>query len=72
MACCEDKIYKRKKNLIHVSILACQYANITPADVAVIRKVHGVYGQYYDFIDYAAAKKQGFKVLRRFRQGDTI
>jgi len=39
--------------------------------IAVISKTHGVYGQYYDFIDYDTAKETGYKVLRKFERGDT-
>ena len=71
MPCCEQKIIQRKKQFRHVEILACQFANKMNQKIAVISKTHGVYGQYYDFIDYDTAKETGYKVLRKFERGDT-
>lgn len=72
MPCCEEKIIKRKKNYTHVLIIACQFANKMNQKVAVVKKTSGVYGDYYDFIDYDYAKRHEYKVLRIFERGDTI
>lgn len=72
MSCCDKKYYDRMKDLMHVSILACQVANVSGIKQAVYSKIHGVYGRYYKFDDYVKVKNEGIKILRKYERGDII
>ena len=72
MSCCEKLKYERLKVLSHASVLACQQANITNTKIAVVKKVHHLYGDYYIGIPYETAKSEGFKILRKYEPGKSM
>ena len=72
MSCCEKLKYERLKSLTHASVLACQEANIRRMRIAVVKKVHHLYGDYYIGIDYNTAKSEGYKIFRRYEPGKSM
>lgn len=73
MGCCDEKqMIERLKVLSHASVLACQEANLTNTTLAVVKLNHHHYGDYYKGIDYDKARAEKYKILRRFKPGDTM
>lgn len=73
MGCCDEKqMIERLKVLRHALVLACQEANITKRTLAVVKLTHHHYGEYYKGIDYDKAKAEGYKILRKFKPGDSM
>ena len=67
MGCCEDKLkYERLKGLSHASILASQTAHLLNTKMAVVKKIHQHYGDYYEGMDYDQAKAEGRHIYRKF------
>ena len=72
MACCEKLKYERLGDINHASVLASQEAHIRKVKIAVVKKVHPSYGEYYIGIDYDEAKREGFKILREYQPGKSM
>lgn len=72
MACCEKLKYERLKVLQHAKVLACQEANLTYKHLAVVQLTHRYYGSYYQGIDYEKAKREGLKIFKEYKPGDTM
>jgi hypothetical protein len=63
---------ERLKVLRHALVLACQEANVTNTTLAVVKLTHHHYGEYYKGIDYDKAKAEKYKILRKFKPGDSM
>lgn len=69
---CEKLKYDRLKNIEHASVLASQEAHLRKKRIAVVKRVHHHYGDYYIGIDYEQAKREGLKVLRDYAPGKSM
>ena len=67
MSYLDNKKFAQKKDLKLVKILAEQKANLTGVNQAVVKRLHGVYGEYYETISKNEAEKTGEHVLHNFR-----
>lgn len=72
MACCEKLKYERLSDINHASVLASQEANVRNVHIAVVKKNHPSYGDYYIGIDYGEAKREGRKILREYKPGKSM
>ena len=67
MSCCDEKLkYERLKKLSHASVLASQTAHLLNKTMAVVKKTHQHYGEYYEGMDYDQAKAEGRYIFRKF------
>ena len=67
MACCEKLKYERLSKLSHASILASQEAHLLNKVIAVVKKTHHQYGDYYIGVDYEEARRDGVHIFRKYK-----
>lgn len=73
MGCCAEKLkIERLKEISHASVLASQIAGRLKMKMAVVKKVHHQYGEYYEGMDYDQAKSDGYKILRKYEPGKSM
>ncbi len=66
MGCCDEKLkYERLSVFSHARILASQEAFLTNKIMAIVKKTHQHYGEYYIGIPYDTAKAEGRYIFKK-------
>ena len=65
MSCCEKLKIERLKKLSHATTLASIEANQRNMTIAVVKKNHHLYGDYYIGIDYEEARRDKLRIFRK-------
>jgi len=63
MSCCEKLKYERLKELNHARILMVIEGNLTRTKMALVKKVHHLYGEHYIGVHYNDAIRDGLKII---------
>ena len=67
MACCDKIRLDRLRDFTHMSIIAYRFSQVNKEVIALFKS-----GEEYDFKNYEDAKREGIRILRKFKPGDSF
>ena len=65
MSCGEKLKIERRQRLSHAIILSCHEATLRNTTMAVVKKTHHCYGEYYETVTYEEARRDKLHIFRK-------